>query len=666
MTGKIPQELQDKAKEFILEKFKLYSDRSGLETKWEKWDKLFNNITTEKFYEGQANLFPPETRRACKTIINFIDEVLFNSDPPFRIKGVGGKNDEAKAGINARVIMWQQQKINLRQKVRAMIEILVKYGFVIVKVPYVLKEKYIINKAKERENLIEKIKGMFFGEIAKDKLTTYDNIDFIPLNIRSVYWNYFDTWENQVAIIERREVTFNHLKALEKARIYFDVDRVKDSVRVTSTVPTDPTNIQNAEAFSHIKDITGLSGDFCKDKKRYELLECSCNFDIDNDGIDEECIMCLVNREHVVRMELNDYPNQEKPYLWTAWDNIEGTSLGMGLPQLAECSQIALNDFTNQIMDNITFILNCMKVVDDLAEIPNAQLKSRPNGVIKSKTGVDAVKFMTPPMTASEGLKAVAMIKDDIRNVTGATVSLQGLPARYNTTASEYQAQGNASSRDVFSKVREIEDRIIKPFLRMAYQYNLKYLTREDFIKIIGEDAATVFFDTYSEVSEGIEGDYDFMPLGITQIENKIVKTQQMINFLNIVSGLPPGIVDLSKLVAKIWKNTGDGDDIILQQPTDELISPNDENILMGQGEAVHAKMMENHQQHLVIHIQAQLPPELMPLRDTHIQEHQQIMSIMMSKQNQLPAPAQEQPRLQPDTVTEGNIAKDTQAPQVI
>lgn len=660
------EELELSAKEFVNKAYAKYANRSGLEDKWEKWDKLYNNKSTETFYKGAANLFPPETRRACKTLINFADEVLDSSPPSFQVKGVGGESDNKKAEIHTIILTWQKNKIKLRKKLRIMLESLIKYGFVWVKVPWVLKEKYVLSDLAERNKLKKKIKGDdTIEKIAKKLATLYDNIDFQVKDVRSLYWDYFKPWNEQEIIIEKSRVNREHLKIQEASGVYHGVDRLWENLSEKKNSSGDKTI---AEDWSHIQDLTGLSGNFDIGTKSYELLESWCNFDLDGDKLREESVITLADRTHIIRLDPNPFDIQEKPYLWMCWDAIEGTSLGMGVPQLAESDQIALNDFTNQIMDNITQILNCMKVVDDLAEISDAQLKSRPNGIIKSKTGTDAVKFLRPPDTTGSGLKAVAMAKENIRQGSGATMSLQGMPARYDTTATEYKTQANASARDVFAKLREIEDSIITEFLRKSYSYNLQFMAREEFIKIVGKEAAETFLgaeggDKKKDLKEALRGDYNFIPLGVTQLENKVVKGQQLINFLNITKGLPPGIVNVSKLVGKIWKVVGDSDDILLPQPTDTLISPNDENLLMTQGEVVHAKLLENHPLHIMEHQKLELPPVLEQLKFKHIMEHQQIMQILQQGGPGGSASPQEQPCTRPEEITEKTASKIPELP---
>lgn len=663
----ITTDINERAKRFILDSFTAMSNRSGLEDLWEKWDKQYNCISNEKFYQGTANLFPPETRTACKTFVNFIDETIFSADPKFSIKGQGGPNDSKKAEAIYALLDWQQEKSKVRMNLRRMLErYLVKYGLAIVKVVWKVDEKFVMSDVAQRERMKQFVSGEYHNAIEKSVKTIYDNVDFQVKDIHAMYWNYFKDWDQQKIIIERSEVDESHLRLMAKTGVY-NAEMVEAAIS-GKTGDNAKSGIESiAEKYSHIQDITGLSGDFNCPGRSHEVLEAWCNFDLDGDGIEEECLMALIDREYLVRCDPNPYDIQEKPYMWVAWENIEGTSLGTGVPQLAEKSQIALNDFTNQIMDNITAILDCMKIVDDLAEIPDSQLKSRPNGIIRSKTGTEAVKFLPPELTANEGLKAVQMAKEDIRTSTGATMSLQGLPARYGTTASEYQAQGSASARDVFAKVREIEDRIIKEFLRKAYSYDLQFMAREDFIRVLGEKAAPLMgtIDDPIAVREAIRGDFDFIPLGVTQLENKVIKAQQIMNFLNITATLPPGIIDIPKLVGKVWKYVGDGENILLPQPDSILMTAEDENVLMAQGEMPQAKPMENQLQHIAIHQQAVLSPALESLRVQHIAQHQAYANMaQQSTQGQGGLPPQEQPKLKPDLETQGTAGMVPGVPQ--
>lgn len=673
-------ELKERAKDFVINTFTTYSNRAELEDKWEKWDRMYNSIPSKTTYDGVANLFPPATRRAVKASINFCDEALWGQSPSFKLEGIGGREDQKRAEINTKILQIQQEKINFRQKMRLFLEKDCVFGFCIAKVPYVLKEKYVIKDLKNRKNLMQSIIDKLFDvPTEKTRVPIYDNIDFIPLSPFNIYWDYFRNWEDQEAIIEKiSNVSESTLRLMQKAspESYFDIGAILDEMGEHNETMED--NPPKSEKMAHTSTITGLTGDFNVKKKRHELLECWCNFDIDNDGIDEECVIVILDRKHVIRLELNPYDVQLKPYVFHKWEDIEeADSLGLGIVQLAEKSQEALNDFTNQLMDDITLSLDCMWLVDDMAGISNGQLKSRPKGIIRSSAGVDAVKPLRPPDVTAAGMKGIAMSKDDIYQVTGATVSMQGMPARYDTTATEASQMNNASQRDIFSKLRSLEDTVIKGFLRRAYSYNLQFMSTNDVKMIVGSDSFAAFLrdkgksvgDKNYDISEVLMADYDFIPLGITQIENKIIKGQQLMNLYNIALSSPAGIWNIKELAKQIVKYVADGNTDVLEKDVDQiLLDPNDENILMEQGEKPNAKLMENHEMHILVHQSAALPAEFEPIRQEHIQQHLQFMQAQAAQKMQAMQaralqlqeatvqrglPPQEQPVFAPKGITE-------------
>jgi hypothetical protein len=575
-------------------------------------------------------------------LLNFCDEALWSQAPAFKLVGVGGIEDEKRAEINAKIIRLQMEKIGFRRKLREFIKNQIVFGFAIAKIPYSFKTKYVVRNEAERLSFLEILKNAMGMPVQKESVPIYDNIDFVPLSPYNVYWDYFAKWDEQEAIIERIDnISNSQLRLMKKA----NPDRYLDIEKILKDMGEEQMKAEEnkSEKMSHTSSLTGLSGEFFVDgRKRHELLECWCNFDIDGDGIDEECVIVVLDRKHLIRLELNPYDLQVKPYLFAKWEDIaEADSLGMGVPQLAERSQAALNDFTNQLMDDITMILDCMIVVDEMANIPTDQLKSRPRGVIRSSAGVNSVGFIRPPDVSTAAIKAIAMIKDDIRESTGASVSMQGLPARYDTTATEARQMGDSAQRDVFTKLRNLEDCIIKEFLRMAYSCNLQFMSTKDVQKIVGVEAFGAYLkaagksidDNYS-LRGILEADYDFIPLGITQIENKVIKGQQAMNLYNIAIKSPPGIWNIRELAKLIVKYVAEGDERILADEAQQvLMSPIDENVLMEQGEKPQAKMAENHQEHVQMHEQAILPQGYEQIRREHIKQHLELFQMKIQQE---------------------------------
>jgi hypothetical protein len=685
------EELEQKAKDFVLKAYKSFSARSGLETKWRRWDALYNLILEEggkSNYEGVSKLFPPETRRALQTIADFIIDVLF---PPtsdwFRIEGIDGDADVKNAAVYKKIADVQNEKIAIRAKVIKAVYRWLKYGFLIVRAPYVYKDKYVIKETKERKDFKQKLKDFFTGNSTpwkqqnvpeKKPVIVYDNIDFQPKSPWNMFWNYNIPWDQQKIIIEKVDnVTASHLKAQKKKGIYNDnVEGVIEAILSKPSTGKVSDETDTNQKFPHSGQITGLSGEFDDGVPKGVLLQADCYFDIDQDGYDELCVITLALTGEkgkdadgtIIRMQINDCELQEMPLLFCPWDELEDQSLGVGVLQIGEKDQKALNDFTNQMMDNISEILNATRVYDKEMIDEGQNMNSWPRKTIKTKGNPnEVIAFIRPPNIVNEALAAVNMAKGNIQNGTRANISLQGLAARYDTTATEYTQQGSAASRGIMCQIKNFEDNILKPWLRFQYSYNLQYLTRETLIGIIGKKAAQAMLRTedpleQKQPKDTIIGDFDFKPLGVTQTENKIIRGQQLINFLNIAmkaEQIKPGTVDIAFLIGKIWEVSGDGDNrILLPQITDPQMDANDENVLLSQGGEVHINPNDNDDEHITAHMPLQLIPEFMKNKMNHLKEH------LMSKQKKGMAAqasagigmgAQQQPAFQPKLPMPGN-----------
>ena len=151
--------------------------------------------------------------------------------------------------------------------------------------------------------------------------------------------------------------------------------------------------------------------------------------------------------------------------------------------------------------------------------------------------------------------------------------------------------------------------------------------------------------------------DHNFVILGVSQMENKIIKGQQYINALNLAMKIP-NIANIPLLWEKVWGVIGDGDArVCLPQPTDPSMDPNDENVLLTQGADVLINPNDNDQQHMAAHMPLQLIPEFMPNKIKHVQSH---MAAMQKKQAIAAmaaqgAPGQQLPAFAPKPPMPGN-----------
>ena len=414
-------------------------------------------------------------------------------------------------------------------------------------------------------------------------------------------------------------------------------------------------------------------------------MQADCLFDIYQDWFDEWCVITVAlgvkdadgeMGGKCIRLDLESSGLQENPTQLCTWDELEDMSLGMGIPQVCHRDQMVLNDFKNQTLDCGSEILNCVRAYDEEAIGDGQNLQTWPRKTIRTKGNpAEIIAFIRPPNIMNEASACMNMSEKDIQNGSRATVALQGQNARYDTTGTEYTQMNNAAMRGLLSKIKVFEDLVLKVYKKFQYSYNEKFLSRDTLIAIIGKKAATALLKDPDDptgikeraVKDVIMGDYDFMPLGVTQTESKVIRGQQKINFLNIaikVEQVKPGTVNIPFLTSKIWDDLGDGDNqILLPQITDPEIDPNIENILIGQGGDVPVNPIDIDDAHLAIHTPYVVLPELMGMKIKHIKAHLlQKQKKMLQMQAQAGAGAQaganvrQQPNFQPKLPNAGGV----------
>jgi hypothetical protein len=680
---KLSKDLQEKALDRVMDFYGVASTgRKELEQKWARWDALYNKEDAgKKGKDDGMKSHPPDLRRALQVFEEFVMATLFpgNGSDTYRIDPINGDSDVKNAVVYKKIADVQDEKINYEEKIGNAVHRWGKYGQVLVRVPYILKDKYIIADEKEARGLRKKIQDFLNGKLKiwksedvpkKTKRVVYDNIDLQPKSPFNMFWNYNVPWDEQTIVIEKIDnVTASHLKAQHKKGIYNDnvLDVIKklqekQDNKQTGKVP-DETDID--QKFPYLTNITGLTGNFDDGIAKTSLLQADCLFDIDQDGYDELCIITVALYDadegeqgqisKLIGLRLNTSAIQEIPVLFCDLDPFADgdMSLGMGIIQNGSKDQHLLTSYENALMRNTDAIIDAVKIIDKNMIDEGQNLNSWRNKVLKSDgPPSEAIHYDRPPSILNDVNAITVKLRNNIQSESRAAAALQGLAARYDTTATEYTQQGSAAGRSIMRLVRKFENNIIKRYKRFQYSYNQQFIEKDTLITILGKKAAKAALKnpgydaavsgSHEEITpnEAIEGDYNFVPLGVSQMENKIIKSQQYLNFLNIVTKIPgfQMIINLKLFISKLWDLMGDGDDnMILPQNDDPEFDPNDENLLITQGCEVHVSPKNDDDKHIAVHSTLVIIPELAHFKIDHLKEH------MVSKQKKMMAAIQAQ-----------------------
>jgi len=399
-------ELEQKALDRVLDFYNsAKSNRSALEQKWQRYDALYNKEFTSFDKKGRldsaSHCHPPDLRRALQAVHEYAMAAFFPGQGDYyRIDGINGDSDLKNAAVYKKISDVQDEKIRFEAKCDNAVFRWLKYGFVLVRVPYVFKDKYVIAEEKEASALRKAIRDFLKGATKiwkgdqvpdKSKRTVYDNIDFQPKSPFNMFWDYNAKWEDQTIVIEKIDnITASHLKAQKKKGIYNDnVDIViknilkKADEKSTGKV-SDETDID--QKFPYLSDVTGLSGNVDDGIAKTSILQADCYFDIDQDGYDELCIISVALYEaddekptgKLIGLRLNTCDLQEIPVLFCDLDELADgdMSLGMGIMQCGHSDQLLLTDYSNAQMRNVDGIIDAVKIIDEEMVVEGQNLNS--------------------------------------------------------------------------------------------------------------------------------------------------------------------------------------------------------------------------------------------------------------------------------------------------
>lgn len=281
-----------------------------------------------------------------------------------------------------------------------------------------------------------------------------------------------------------------------------------------------------------------------------ELLEWWMKYDLDGDGIDEECHIVIANRQVVVRAVANPYYHQKRPLIKVNFAKVPGEWYGMGLiePVISLINQLVTT--RRQRLDNITLMLNRMWKVKASADIDPTKLVASPNGIILVDDMTDVEPVAPNDVTQSSFQDANQILSD----IFAATVpqSLTGSIDDMKTGSIGVGAiRTNVSQalEKFATAAKAIQEDGVKPTLEMMYQLDLQYLNTDEIIRAF---YGKIFPDPTVVTPEMIRANVTFTMTVLSEMVNTDVKIAQTQAFFTIAPmDFTPDTKQL--ILRKIW-----------------------------------------------------------------------------------------------------------------
>ena len=462
---------------------------------------------TKHNYAGRAKLFIPYIFATIETII----PRLIGSKPT--INAVPREpSDIENADINSSLFHYNWDIMNMKRKIKIWVKQALIYGTSIAKI---------------------------YWQFEEDK---YDQPNVDILDVFDFFVDPDATnMEDAQYVIQRAERNYDYLAKN---------DNYKLPKELAFKIQQDEYKVQRDA-------ILGLSKPNDKDSKKVEILEYWGNFDINGDGINEECLLVIADKEYLIRAELNPYEHGKKPFIRLVDIEIPSSFWGIGEVEQLSSLQYELNDVRNQRMDNVTLILNRMWKVDKNADVDEQDLISQAGQIIHTGR-MDGIEPLITPDVTTSAYNEETLIKADIQLVSGVTDYTQGQGNKSmagggglaNNTATGIMLLQEAGNQRFKYKLDNIEDALID-LGEQLLALNQQFLDKEMKLRIVGEGRTR-----WIEMNpDNLKGNFDIaVEAGSTQPMNKSVRRAEARELLQAVIPFAQLGIDIKYFIKYLLK----------------------------------------------------------------------------------------------------------------
>jgi hypothetical protein len=539
--------------------------------KFEDWDNQYFAISEGTKYTWQSNVFVPATYKAIKTLLARIVAALFSTNPPFDVVGVEEKDKLGEIPIK-NLVSYQFDKTYIFDKfVVFILQALIrgtsigkvfwnkKYAFVPREVDY---EEEILVSVDEEGNPLKEGETRKTTQTKKktvyDEKLIYEGPDFEVIDIYGGF--YPDPYAVDIRdsyAIHRIVRTEDYLKKNRKH--YDNIDKA-----LLTEYPGDADwshsrleNLGLIEPESNVKTSEENETKTEDALSKYELLECHCKFDINNDGKLEDSIITVCNRSVVIKKKINPYP--DGCFVKIGFMPVLNEFFWQGVCELTEQLQTELNDKTNQRLDNVNLCLQkILCFVEDAVDTQIIKNFVFAPGARLAVKDLNAIKWESPDDVTASAYAETTLLKQEIQEVSGAVSVLMPSSNQsdiHRTASGLFMLKGEAET-SIKLIVQMIENMGLAEIAKKYDLMNKLFMTKPLTIRILGEKGYQ--YPTIN--AEDVRWyNCDFVFKGASAYVNREIRLAQLTKFMDIVAKVPMIAMqfDPGKLVKMIANTLG-------------------------------------------------------------------------------------------------------------
>lgn len=596
-----------RAHDFLMDKLQsVANDHRNRAAKWLSWDKAYRLIDEQRPDEG-SGIVDPELQVIIDTLVANETEAFMGQDPNFQLQGME-ESDEEQASLMSSFLQDSHRRIKLREKFERSIRQKKVFGTAIVKTPYV--REFKTRTIREVVERIPKPDGTFKvkTKVKTVKFPQIDDTDWEPVSPFDFYpigkGCSIDDLEGCVQIFKRK---YDDLLAREFKK---NDDGIEEGVyhNLEAVKPMSDADLTVAEYWGKIPMSVVTGNDEDRFEKFEGVIAAVINFpDNDNDNRNVKVTHASRTGENAdveqpstycggIRLQENPFWDCSRPYISCPETPVDDEFWGIGVVEILVEKAAELNCTIRQVLDNKTLQLLNPTIEDRNSGIQRS-LRLLKNPRIQAND-INGIKTFPIQDFSTNGYRAIAQIKDDMRRASGAVESIQGVSLGKETSATEFAAVQRQAGIRIASKIKLVDERLFKPFIEKGYKNAQQFSTVEKFVRVLGKKGVN-----WKPVRpEDIWGTFDIITKGPNEVENSVIMTNKLIQFLGIAARAPQ-FANIPFLMQEIWVKMGmpesDKSKVVLAgaNETEADIDAEAQAMLMGQPAQV--KPNQNHQLHI-------------------------------------------------------------------
>ena len=399
-------------------------------------------------------------------------------------------------------------------------------------------------------------------DVGEDGERTYNPLEVRVPRIEFVScWDFYPdpsgtTMDECEYIVHRHKMNRSQLRQLRNMP-YFNEDAIREAIQMGA-------NYVEKDYEYALKDDNRAEEDY---QTNFEVLEywgimdaeyareVGIELDDSIDDLDEVQINAWICGDKLLRAVVNPFTPYRIPYHAFPYERNPYNFFGIGIAENMDDSQQIMNGHARMAIDNLAMSGSLVFDVDESALVGGQSMEIYPGKIFRRQAGMpgQAIHGLKFPNTSQENLMMFDKFRQLADEQTGIPSYSHGQTGvqSMTRTASGMSMLLGASSLNIKTVVKNLDDFLLKPLGESYFQWNMQFL----------EDVLDV------------KGDLEVKATGTNSLMQKEVRSQRLTMFLQTAQS--PAIapfVKISKLVSELAYSLDLDPDEILNDPEEAAI----------------------------------------------------------------------------------------------